>query len=375
MDADRSTATPDASRDRQGRWLALVSGETRGPLASLARSGLAVLAGLYRVGLAVANLRWRLAGAGWRAPCPVVSVGNLTVGGTGKTPMVAHLAALAAAAGARPLIVSRGYGAAAGAPNEEARELAHLCPGVPHVQDPDRLRAIEDGTAAHPCDVAILDDGFQHRRCARDLDMVLIDALRPFGYGHLLPRGLLREPPSALRRADIVVITRAEQVPAERLANLKAAVRGLVRGDTLVCVAEHRPTGVLLADGSRREVGWLRGREVAAACGIGNPEAFRRTLEALGARVVRFDAFRDHYAYTRADLERLAQAALAAGAKTLVTTGKDDVKWRPLLEGGPGALAVDVAAVEVAMRITEGDDALGRAMAAVWSRSDGQGGR
>ena len=308
-------------------------------------------------------------------PIPTISVGNLTVGGTGKTPMVAHLAALAAAAGARPLIVSRGYGAAAGMPNEEAQELAHLCPGVPHVQDPDRLRAIEDWAAAHPCDVAILDDGFQHRRCARDLNMVLIDALRPFGYGHLLPRGLLREPPSALRRADIVVITRAEQVAAAHLVDLKTTVRGLVRDDTPVCVAEHRPAGVLLANGSQRDVGWLRDREVVAACGIGNPEAFRRTLEALGARVVRFDAFRDHYAYTRADLERLAQAAHDAGAKTLVTTGKDYVKWRPLLEGGPGTPAVDVAALEVALRITEGDDALGRAMAAVLSKSDGQGGR
>ena len=373
MDANGSTATSQPPRDRQSRWLALVSGETRGVAASLARAGLGILALLYRLGLVAANLRRLLPGSVQRPPCPVVSVGNLTVGGTGKTPMVACLANLVARMGGAPLIVSRGYGSAEGRPNDEARELERLCPTVPHLQDPDRVRAIRRWAARHPCDLAILDDGFQHRRCARDLDIVLLDALRPFGYGRLLPRGLLREPLSALRRADILVITRTELLAAREVADLKAEVARLVPGDTPVLLAEHRPAGILLPDGSRRGVEWLAGREVAAACAVANPQAFRMTLEALGARVAPFDAFRDHHVYTREDLNRLVGAAEAAGAKTLVTTGKDFVKWFPMIEAGDIVPSVEVAALEITLCVTEGEDVLRRRIAPLLAGSKGQG--
>ncbi len=375
MDADRSTATPQPARDRQSRWLALVSGETRGAAASLARVGLWVLSLVYHVGLAVSNLRRLLPGWVRHPPCPVVSVGNLTVGGTGKTPMVAYLADLVTRMGGAPLIISRGYGGDEGRPNEEARELQRLCPDVPHVQNPDRVRAIEEWVGRRPCDVAILDDGFQHRRCARDLDIVLLDALRPFGYGRLLPRGLLREPPSALRRADVIVITRTEFLTADELANLQAEVARLVPAETPVLLAEHRPTGILLPDGSQRDLGWLAGREVAAACGIANPQAFRMTLERLGARVAPLQTFRDHHVYTREDLDRLVGAAVAAGAKMLVTTGKDFVKWLPLIEAREVAPRVEVGAVEVALRMTEGEDVLRRRIAALLPGPEGQGER
>ena len=437
-----------AAPDRQSLWLAIISGERRGPAATLARAGLSILSLLYRAGLAVGNLRFRLPGGVQSAGLPVVSVGNLSVGGTGKTPMVALIARLATEAGARPLIVSRGYGATVGGANEEARELERLCPGVPHVQNPDRLRAIAeyysdsarrvsapaaktDGDAAGtetrrageaethptfpsvtlsrpegPCEgsrrgrglgdgqrqqpqrdssaslregrndnvekmpnLVILDDGYQHRRVARDLNIVLIDALRPFGcgagdFGCTLPRGILREPLSALERADLAVITRAELVDAAALTRIKQSLARRLRPGVPVLVAEHRPTGLRMLDGSRRPVDWLRGQDVAAACGIGNPEAFRGTLQSLGARVRLFETFRDHHAYTAADLVRLLSAADAAGVKVLVTTGKDYVKWQPLL-AGRGPLAVDVAAVEVALSLVEGEDELRRRVAAL----------
>jgi len=351
--------------------MAVISGERRGTVAAAERAGLAALAALYRAGLAAHNLRLRLPGAVRRAPCPVASVGNLTVGGTGKTPMVALLARLATGLGLRPLIVSRGYGAAGGGPNEEACELEALAPGVPHVQSPDRLRAIQEWTAEHPCDLVILDDGFQHRRLARDLDIVLVDAIRPFGlglsdFGRLLPRGILREPLSALARADIAVITRTELVDAADLARIKERVALRTRPGTPILAAGHRPTGLRMLEGSRREATSINGRDVAAACGIGNPEAFRRTLEVLGARVRLFEVFPDHYAYARADLDLLIEAARAAGVKTLVTTGKDFVKWRPLLAGL--APPVDVAALEVALEVIEGEDVLRRRIAALVPR-------
>ena len=367
MDADRSTAMPQPPPDRQSRWLALVSGRTRGAAASLARFGLWVLS------LAASNLRRLLPGWVQHPPCPVVSVGNLTVGGTGKTPMAAYLADLVTRMDGAPLIVSRGYGSDEGRPNEEARELQRLCPDVPHVQNADRVRAIEQWMRRRPCDVAILDDGFQHRRCARDLDIVLLDALRPFGYGRLLPRGLLREPPSALRRADIIVITRTESIAAGELTRLKAEVGSLAAGETPVLLAEHQPTAILLPDGSRRDLEWLAGRDVAAVCGIANPQAFRMTLERLGARIAMVETFRDHHLYTRADLNRLVSAAETAGAKMLVTTGKDFVKWLPMIEAAGVAPRVGVAALQIALRITEGEDVLRRRIAALLAASEGQG--
>jgi tetraacyldisaccharide 4'-kinase len=360
MNATASVPSGFTADDRRGAWFAVISGERRGPAAALARLALSLLAGLYRAGLAVHDLKFLLPGAVKRAPCPVVSVGNLTVGGTGKTPMVAYLARLAAEMGRRPVIVSRGYGAKPGRPNEEAMELSALCPGVPHLQHSDRWRAIRGYVAQNPCDLAVLDDGFQHRRLARDLDIVLIDALQPFGlgasgFGRLLPRGLLREPLAALRRADLAVITRADL--ADDLARLKRTLAAHLRPDVPVLAASHRPAGVVTLDGTRHETAWLRGRDVAAACGIGNPEAFRWTLGQAGARVRRFEMFPDHHAYTRDDLDRLVRAARAAGLEALVTTGKDFVKWLLLLEGGP-APQIEIAAMEVAFCVTEGEEAL-----------------
>jgi len=344
-------------------WLAILSGERRGVAPSLARAGLLLLAGLYRAGLALHNGFLRLPGNVRRVPRPVVSIGNLTVGGTGKTPMVAWVAKLARDLGAQPIIVSRGYGAAAGQPNDEALELADLCPDIPHLQNSDRRRAIRDWVARQPCRLAILDDGFQHRRLARDLDIVLVDALHPFGYragraAHVLPRGLLREPLSALGRADFLVLTRTDLAAPAALASLRSALGKFLRPGTPVLLAAHRPVALVLLDGSRRPVADLRGQAVAAACGIGNPEAFRRTLEGLGAQVMQWHEFPDHHAYTAADLDRLVQAAEAAGLKRLVTTGKDAVKWRPLLSARGSPSAVEVAALEVEMQIVEGAEAL-----------------
>ena len=373
MTEQRTMQTPSTSADPQARWMAVISGRERGLSAAAARLFLAHQAVLYRLALAIRNLMCRLPRYVKRVPCPVVSVGNLTIGGTGKTPMVAYLARLAVELGRRPLIVSRGYGGRPGGLNEEARELQRLVPGVPHVQNPNRYRAILDWLARRGCDLAILDDGFQHRRLVRDLDIVLVDALRPFGYGRLLPRGLLREPLAALRRADLVVITRAELVDAAQVARLKRDLQGRLRPGTPILVAEHRPTGLTILDGSRRPAESLRGQDVAAACGIGNPEAFRLTLEHLGACVRLFEIFRDHYPYTPGDLAGLIQAARSAGAKTLVTTGKDFVKWLPLLGSQAAAPSVEVAALEVAMALVEGEDLLRSRVAALGAGTAGDG--
>lgn len=155
---------------------------------------------------------------------PVISVGNLTTGGTGKTPLVALVCDLLRQANFRPGIVSRGYGSVDGNANDEKLVLNLLCPDVPHTQAPDRVAAAHSLTIEENLNAIVMDDGFQHRRLHRDLDIVLIDATNPFGYGSLLPRGLLREPLSSLRRADVAIITRSDLVAARVLAEIHNAI-------------------------------------------------------------------------------------------------------------------------------------------------------
>jgi tetraacyldisaccharide 4'-kinase len=205
--------------------------------------------------------------------------------------------------------------------------LEENLPDVPHLQGPDRVALAATAVEELESEVLVLDDGFQHRRLARDLDVVLLDATNPWGHGHLLPRGLLREPPSGLRRAGVVVLTRCDQVGRAERDRLREAVARLAPGVPMV-ETTHRP--VDLGNGAQAaSLDHLRGRPSAAFCGLGNPEAFRRTLHDLGADLVAFRTFPDHHAYTRADVEGLR--AWARGQATdcvVVTTQKDLVKLR-----------------------------------------------
>ncbi|MHC4480063.1 MAG: tetraacyldisaccharide 4'-kinase, partial [Planctomycetota bacterium] len=216
---------------------AVISRDRRGPFLLLARALLRGAAGGYGLGVALRNGLYRI---GWRRPrrvgVPVISVGNITAGGTGKTPFVAWLARLLVIRKRWPAILSRGYGRdrRLGVDDENAL-LARLTPQVPIVVNSDRLEGAESAVSQHAADVLILDDGFQHRRIARDLDVVLIDALWPFGAGHLLPRGLLREPLGGLRRAGFFLITRADLVSAGRLRAIKERLSELGPGTPLAC--------------------------------------------------------------------------------------------------------------------------------------------
>jgi tetraacyldisaccharide 4'-kinase len=331
----------------------LVDGSTPGVAAGAARLALAAAALPY--GLAVAA-RTAAYDRGLlpvdRVPVPVLSVGNLTLGGTGKTPLVAWVARRLVAAGRRPAIVSRGYGARPGERSDEAAELNLVIPEARHVADRDRAAGCRTAIAAG-CDAAVLDDGFQHRRLHRDLDIVAVDATDPFGCGRLFPRGLLREPPAAFGRADVVVLTRASTLDAAGRLAIRRAVEAARsrRLDGAWMEAEHRPVAVRYADGSSRPLEALRGRAVVAFAGIGNPAAFRGTLSSLAADVVEFVPFPDHHAYTVHDFERLATRATRHGDALLVTTLKDLVKV-PLST----AAIVPVAAVEIAIEPLAGGE-------------------
>ena len=314
---------PDAETFRR-----LADGTLRGPGPSLARCLLGGLALPYGLVTAARNAAYDRGVLTVHAgQVPVISVGNLTLGGTGKTPLVAWVARWLATRGRRPAIVSRGYASRPGETSDEAAELAILLPGVPHVADRDRVAGVA-AAAGRGADVAVLDDGFQHRRLRRDLDIVALDASDPFGCGHLFPRGLLRESPHGLTRADAVVLTRATSVPTARRAEIRQVVERTRSGrPPLIWVeAEHRPVALRSAAGAVERLDRARGTRVAAFCGIGNPAAFRRTLADHGVGPAGFRSFADHHAYDGADLEALAAWARDLQAELVVTTLKDLVK-------------------------------------------------
>jgi tetraacyldisaccharide 4'-kinase len=267
---------------------------------------------------------WKRVG---RLDVPVVSVGNLTVGGTGKTPAVIWLARELLRRGRTPGILSRGFRRGTEQLNDEGRLIAREVPDALQEQDPDRLRGGRE-LVERGAQVVILDDGFQHRRLARDLDLVLVDATRPFGLplgGErepprlCLPRGLLRERPAGLRRANAAIVTRADQVSVATLERLTDDLHAIAPAVPLARAA-HRPVR-LRGIGGERPLDWLRGRPVRLVCGLANPEAFAGTVRSLGAVIVALHAFGDHHPFAPSDLTDLAREG-----ETLLVTAKDAVK-------------------------------------------------
>lgn len=257
-------------------------------------------------------------------PAPVISVGNITTGGTGKTPMVIYLARKLQGWGYSPGVILRGYGAHGGELSDEERLLRQSLAAVPVIADPDRWAAARRALA-QSADVLIADDGYQHRRLGRDMNICLIDATCPFGGEAMLPAGRLREPISSLSRADVIIITRCEQLTDDSLKRLADRLR-CGAGEVPVLFSRHEPTGLIGFSADEYGLDYLSGKSVYAFAGIARPEAFYSTLESLGAKVSGVMNFADHHVYGSADLARLAEAARRAGAEMLVCTAKDAVK-------------------------------------------------
>jgi tetraacyldisaccharide 4'-kinase len=339
------------------RFRDLVSGRRRGVGASVLRGLLRLAETPYAAAARWRNVRYDTGRAEvLRVRVPVVSVGNLTVGGTGKTPLVRWIAEWLVDRGVRVAIVSRGYRAEGDGLNDEGRELAQLLPNVPHVQNPDRVAGANQAIDQFGCQVVLLDDGFQHRRLARDLDIVLLDALEPFGFEHVVPRGTLREPVDGLRRAQVVCLSRADLVSTDQRHEIRQRVNQVAPAAAW-CELAHVPSRLLNVAGESQPLAVLAGRRVAAFCGIGNPAGFRHALAAVGCDVVLWREFPDHHAYREADLAKLSEAAAAEGAEVLVSTHKDLVKLPQQLGRWP------LWALQVEMSVLAGRDAMEHALA------------
>ncbi|OYP35157.1 tetraacyldisaccharide 4'-kinase [Rhodopirellula sp. MGV] len=326
-------------------YRALMSGQQRGPVALLMRLGLRIGEAGYRVAIGFRNRRFdRQSDRVISLEVPVISVGNVTTGGTGKTPIVAYLARWYRDQGVRVAIVSRGYGRGDASENDEARELHQRLPDVPHVQDPDRVAAARVTIDELDTQLILMDDGFQHRRLGRDLDLVLIDVTCPFGFGHLLPRGLLREPLESLERADAVILTRCDQVSESAIDEVIKTVRKHVSNRPIVR-STHAASGLLTFPDQIDSVETLSGARVAVFCGIGNPDAFRHSVDATGAKVTSQKILPDHVDYDRSTVDEIVAWVRTLGKiDALVCTQKDLVKLQCDRLGGVPVRALTIEA-------------------------------
>lgn len=278
----------------------------------------------YRSVIALRNAgyRWGMLRV-YRVDVPVISIGNLSVGGTGKTPAVIHVAAMARSAGFAPAVLTRGYRGGEAA-DEVALLRAHL-PEIPIIVDPDRVigarRAVDD----HQADLLIMDDGFQHRRLRRDLDIVLVDATQAATDTQLLPAGRLREPFGNIARADLAIMTRCDLVDAAQLTQLRELITRAAP-DLEIGEATHHVTSIVDLDGEIIDQRSLKGARALLFCGLANPQAFAQTAATVGVEPVSCRWFADHAHYPPAILQSLSKAAREAGAAFMLTTEKDAVK-------------------------------------------------
>lgn len=292
-----------------------------------------------------------------RVAAPVISIGNLTVGGVGKTPLVAWVANYIRSQGRTPVLISRGYGGQNGKLNDEGLELARRLPGVKHWQNADRVAAAQAALAEMPDAVLVLDDAFQHRRIARDLDIVILDALEPFGFDHVLPRGTLREPVEGLARADVVLLSRGDLLSEQERLAIRARVASLAPRAGWGVIA-HRPMGLVQNDGATQPLEWLAGKRALAFCGLGNPAGFRQTLAGLALSSWELKEFPDHHRYGENDFARLAEQAQAGRADVVLCTAKDLVKTTHTRLG-----EVPLWAVEIDIGFLEGEEWMKNAIA------------
>lgn len=276
-----------------------------------------------------------------KLPSLVISIGNIAVGGTGKTPLVITMARTLKDAGYRPVVLSRGYGSKSKESvnivsdgtkiilghreaGDEPVLISQSLNGVPVITGSSRCKTGKRAIQEFGADILILDDGFQHRKLYRDIDIVLLDRIKPLGNGHMLPAGCLREPPEALTRADIIVLTGSSDLATSPKHSLVPAA---LKNHPDVFHSYHKP--VTVVRGKRENeyaLDYLKGKKIFAFAGIGNPLSFCRTMENLGCRLVGFSPFPDHHVFNHYDIDSIREKAIRAHAEIILTTEKDAIR-------------------------------------------------
>ncbi len=321
------------------------------------------LSKIYSIGINHRNRQYDKGVGVTRLDRRVISIGNLSTGGTGKTPLVQHVVRTLFEQGHHPAIAMRGYKAEPGQIGDEQREHMDALPGVQIVAQPNRiagLRALFESDEGGKVDCVVLDDGFQHRKMARDVDIVLIDASRPPYEDALLPLGFLREPVESLLRADVVVISHAEMIEQEALGKLRRWVQQRISEQAGIVVLEHcweriveHLPGSELVD--VHPVEYLQDRSVAVLTGIGHPEAFCLMAKEAGAQIVLRCDRPDHDGFPEAFVEGFVREAQLAGATAILATGKDWTKLKSFDFGGNSEHGMPVLVASLGLRFRSGE--------------------
>lgn len=330
-------------------FLSIMKGQRKGLSARLITCLLLPCSLIYGLGVFCHRNFFRLRG-GYKAPKPVISIGNITVGGSGKTPLVIFLARYLQDKGFKANILIRGYMPGTSNGSDEVDMLKEQVPLIPVLAGGERITSIKKA-AGIPVDVYVADDAFQHWPLSRDLDIVTIDAGNPFGNGHLLPAGILREPLSALRRAHIFLLTKTDH--SGELQDLSFKLK-TINPEALLVESRYKIASVNgVFDNDILPEGFLKERQVAGFCAIGDPLSFESILKDSGARVSRLFNYMDHHVYSRENIQRMVEFCRAQNITVLATTHKDAVKLKDFkdLLG-----SIRLVYISIQLEITKGSD-------------------
>ena len=340
-------------------YLSIISEKQQGTLPFAVKTFLLFFSYIYRSILRLRSCVYQIGLIKKRnLTVPVISVGNITVGGTGKTPFIEYIATYIKENGINVAILSRGYKGRT--KNNETFNDEHLLltenlGNIPNLMGKNRFATGNLAIEKHNASCILLDDGFQHTKLKRKLDIVIISALNPFGYENVLPRGLLREPLHNLNRADLFVITHCNLCTKEELKAIRERLNR-INCNAPVTESIHHPTNITnINDGSSLPMGWLNKKGVYAFCAIGDPDSFSRLLTLNGADIIKFKTFEDHYFYKNEDLAVITKEAEQMGADTIVTTQKDKVKiLRILTKEELRSHTIPLCIINIAIKITKG---------------------
>lgn len=286
----------------------------------------------------------------------VISVGNITWGGTGKTPAILYLAQRLSSQGHRVVILTRGYG------KDEERLFSRMIQHIPVIVGKDRIKSGKIAVEKYSADTVLLDDGFQYRRLKRDLDILCIDAMSPFGNRCVIPAGSLRESLGGLKRADVFLITKTDI--AKDIKSLEDDLKKINARATIV-KSIHKPQHFYgISDGQSANIDCMKDKEVALLSGIGSPVSFEKTISSLGIKVKRHFIFRDHHWYRAKDLHRIKIYCLENKINTVITTEKDAVRLKAL---SSQLSAISFFALRIQLRIIDNEQEFYKRLSGVYS--------
>ena len=291
-----------------------------------------------------------------RLPMPVISVGNITWGGTGKTPLVEAMLSWLYNKGFAAVLLTRGYG------KDEDRVIASNMEHIRVISGKRRLLNALNYSKKNKADIFVLDDGFQHFKIKRDIDIVTINAQSPFGNSMLLPAGCLREPLNAIKRADIVVITKSDLVSGQRLVEIISCVKNISK-DIMIFRARHNPEFFRTANRQKKPLEYIKDKKVVSVSALADNRSFTKTIENLGAEIVFSPFYIDHHRYTAGDVKRIIGSLKDFHVNIVVTTEKDWVKLESLVKE-PIAGGIEFLVLKVKLEVEE-DEIFYRRLSAV----------